>query len=243
MAGGGDELKLLNTWFSPFGSRVMLALHLKGLSYEYMEEEDVINNKSQLLLESNPVHKKVPVLFHKGKVLCESMIIVNYLEEAFPDAGPSLLPSDPYERAIARFWATFIETKVVQPWVLLLDGTRAREEMSELVKQMLAAVVTLEGALAQCSKGKRFFGGDSVGYVDVALGGLLVWVRATEALFGSLGVNIKFLDAAITPLLAAWAEHFASLDAAKVALPDYGRLIKYTMMRRSAAASVLAPNN
>jgi hypothetical protein len=111
-AGGGDELKLLSTWFSPFGSRVMLALHLKGLSYEYMEEEDVINNKSQLLLESNPVHKKVPVLFHKGKVLCESMIIVNYLEEAFPDAGPSLLPSDPYERAIARFWAAFIETKV-----------------------------------------------------------------------------------------------------------------------------------
>ena len=112
MAGGGDELKLLNTWFSPFGSRVMLALHLKGLSYEYMEEEDVINNKSQLLLESNPVHKKVPVLFHKGKVLCESMIIVNYLEEAFPDAGPSLLPSDPYERAMARFWATFIDDKV-----------------------------------------------------------------------------------------------------------------------------------
>jgi glutathione S-transferase len=91
MAGGGDELKLLNTWFSPFGSRVMLALHLKGLSYEYMEEEDVINNKSQLLLESNPVHKKVPVLFHKGKVLCESMIIVNYLEEAFPDRRSSPL--------------------------------------------------------------------------------------------------------------------------------------------------------
>ena len=113
MAGGGDEMKLLSTWFSPFGSRVKLALHLKGLSYEYMEEEDVINNKSQLLLESNPVHKKVPVLFHKGKVLCESMIIVNYLEEAFPDAGPSLLPSDPYERAIAQFWAAFIETKVI----------------------------------------------------------------------------------------------------------------------------------
>jgi glutathione S-transferase len=86
--------------------------------------------------------------------------------------------------------------QVVQPWVLLLDGTRTREEMSELVKQMLAAVVTLEGALA---KGRPFFGGDSVGYVDVALGGLLVWVRATEALFGSLGVNIKFLDAARTP--------------------------------------------
>jgi len=133
MAGAGDdEMKLLNTWFSPFGSRVMLTLHLKGLSYEYMEEEDVINNKSQLLLESNPVHKKVPVLFHKGKILCESMIIVNYIEEAFPDAGPSLLPSDPYERAIARFWAAFIETNVSlpsfnyrRPTVLLIDDACA----------------------------------------------------------------------------------------------------------------------
>ncbi|KAF8727914.1 hypothetical protein HU200_018482 [Digitaria exilis] len=107
----GDELKLLSTWFSPFGSRVKLALQLKGLSYEYVEED--LSNKSQLLLESNPVHKKVPVLFHNGKALCESMIIVNYIEEAFPDAGPSLLPSDPYERAIARFWVAFIENKVL----------------------------------------------------------------------------------------------------------------------------------
>ena len=128
--------------------------------------------------------------------------------------------------------------QLVEPWFKMLDGTRTRAEMGEGVKQMLAAVATLEGALAQCSKGKPFFGGDSVGYVDVALGGLLVWVRASEVLLG-----VKFLDAARTPLLAAWAERFASLDAAKVALPDYGRLIKYTMMRRSAAASVLAPNN
>jgi glutathione S-transferase len=110
MAGGGDEMKLLSTWFSPFGSRVKLALHLKGLSYEYVEED--LTNKSQLLLESNPVHKKVPVLFHKDKALCESMVIVDYIEEAFADAGPSLLPSDLYERAVSRFWVAYIETKV-----------------------------------------------------------------------------------------------------------------------------------
>ena len=128
--------------------------------------------------------------------------------------------------------------QLVEPWFKMLDGTRTRAEMGEGVKQMLAAVATLEGALAQCSKGKPFFGGDSVGYVDVALGGLLVWVRASEVLLG-----VKFLDAARTPLLAAWAERFASLDAAKTALPDFGRVIKHAMMRRGAAAAALAPNN
>ena len=132
---------------------------------------------------------------------------------------------------------------MLTPWGRVFK-VKTDEEKAEAMRQTIAAVDVLEDGLKECSGGQGpFFGGDSVGYVDVALGGLLVWVRATEALFGSLGVNIKFLDAARTPLLAAWAERFASLDAAKVALPDYGRLIKYTMMRRSAAASVLAPNN
>ncbi|XP_066389545.1 probable glutathione S-transferase GSTU6 [Miscanthus floridulus] len=238
MSGGGDELKLLSTWFSPFGSRVKLALHLKGLSYEYVEED--LMNKSQLLLESNPVHKKVPVLFHGGKALCESMVIVDYIEAAFPDAGPPLLPSDPYERAVARFWVAFIENKFVAPWCQMFDVTKTPDEKTEGLKQILAARATMEGALEEYSKGKGkpFFGGDSVGCVDIALGGLLVWVRASEVLSG-----VKLLDAATAPLLSAWAERFAALDAAKAALPDFGRVLEYAMkMRGPAAAGAVAAN-
>ena len=109
--GGGDELKLLGSLASPFALRVKLALSFKGLSYEYIAED--LQSKSNLLLSSNPVHKKVPVLIHNGKPVCESQVIVQYIDEAFPAAaGAPILPSAPYDRAVARFWASYVEDKV-----------------------------------------------------------------------------------------------------------------------------------
>uniref|UniRef100_A0A452XK67 glutathione transferase n=1 Tax=Aegilops tauschii subsp. strangulata TaxID=200361 RepID=A0A452XK67_AEGTS len=187
---GEDELKLLGTWASPWVSRVKLALHLKGLSYENVEQD--LDNKSDLLLASNPVHKKVPVLIHNGKPICESVVILEYIDDAYGTVGPSFLP-------------------LVIPWKVAFTAD-GEEEKTEGIKQMLAAVHTLEGALKECSKGKPFFGGDSVGYVDLALGGLLAFLQGTEELCGS-----KPFDIANTPLLLAWVERFTALDAAKVA--------------------------
>ena len=100
---------LLGTWVSMFGVRVKIALAEKGIKYEYREED--LLDKSQLLLQMNPVHKKIPVLVHNGKPICESLIIVQYIDEVWKDRAP-LLPSDPYQRAQARFWADFVDKKV-----------------------------------------------------------------------------------------------------------------------------------
>lgn len=104
-----DEVILLDFWPSMFGIRVRVALAEKGIEYQLKEED--LRNKSDLLLRMNPVYKKIPVFIHKGKPICESSIIVQYIDEVWKDKSP-LLPSDPYQRAQARFWVDYIDKKV-----------------------------------------------------------------------------------------------------------------------------------
>ncbi|VAI37633.1 unnamed protein product [Triticum turgidum subsp. durum] len=164
---GEKGLVLLDFWVSPFGQRVRIALAEKGLPYEYVEE-DLMAGKSDRLLRSNPVHKKIPVLLHDGRPVNESLIILQYLEDAFPDA-PALLPSDPYARAQARFWADYVDKKVYdcgsRLWKLKGEPqAQARAEMLEILK-------TLDGALGD----KPFFGGDKFGLVDAAFAPFTAW--------------------------------------------------------------------
>lgn len=105
-----DEVILLDFWPSMFGMRTRIALEEKNVIFDYREQD--LWNKSPILLEMNPVHKKIPVLIHNGKPVCESLIQMEYIDEVWPSKTP-LLPSDPYKRAHAKFWGDFIDKKVI----------------------------------------------------------------------------------------------------------------------------------
>ncbi|KAI8023678.1 Glutathione S-transferase U17 [Camellia lanceoleosa] len=101
---------------------------------------------------------------------------------------------------------------------------KGEEERLEAVDKLVAMLVLLEKYFINCSSegNGNFFGGDSIGYVDIALGCFLGWFKAREKMF-----DVKVLDIAKTPRLVEWAERFCSDDAVKDVIPETEKLLEF----------------
>ncbi|TKV95279.1 hypothetical protein SEVIR_9G352700v4 [Setaria viridis] len=219
-----SAVRVIGLWPSPFVIRVLIALKLKGVEYEFVEE--VVGRKSELLLRSNPVHKKIPVLLHNGKPISESLIIVQYIDEVWSAAAPAILPADPYTRAVQRFWAQYIDDKFPSA-IRTLRGTDAGDK-DQAAEQLSAALAALEGGLLKLGQGKHYFGEDSVGYLDIALVSHVGWLKAVEKMTG-----VALLDEAKVPNLVAWADRLCAHPAVVDAIPDADKFVEFSVMHGS----------
>ncbi|CAI0550905.1 unnamed protein product [Linum tenue] len=212
-----NELVILDCWASPFCMRVKIALAEKGLDYE-ARPEDLFGGKSDLLLTSNPIYKKVPVFLHDGKPLCESSVIVSYIDETWP--APALLPSTPYERSQARFWVDYIDKKVLPINSMQLKAS-GDDAMEGAKKEFVEVLKVLEGALGE----KEYFAGDAFGYVDILAIPITCWFLASER-FGNLKVEAE------SPKLSAWIKRCMEKETVAKVVPDPEKIYEFVINLR-----------
>ncbi|KAI3729110.1 hypothetical protein L6452_17759 [Arctium lappa] len=222
--GEKSELKLLGTPASHFVNRVQIGLNLKCVDYEFIDQN--LGCKSDLLLKSNPVHKRVPILLHANEPpVIESLLILEYIDEILPHVHP-ILPRAPSLRAHNRAWAYFIDTKFF-PLFEDLRQSPNKEGQDMAKKQIREVAKLMEQVFVECSDGKAYFGGDNIGYLDIALGCFLGWITFSETLN-----NYKVFDETISPRLVEWAKKMRLHEAVKKARPTDDALLKhYTMIQ------------
>ncbi|KAK4480815.1 hypothetical protein RD792_011666 [Penstemon davidsonii] len=180
-----------------------MALKLKGVEYEYID----------------PVHKKIPILLHNGKPIVESLVILEYIDETWP--GPPILPSHPYDRAMARFWAKLIDEKCSSAMRrACLSNGEEQEKANEEANEVL---MFLENELI----GKKFFGGDTIGLVDIAANFIAHWHRFfeefSEIMQPPLITKDKF------PNICEWVNDYTNCSFVKESLPQKDKLAQIYM--------------
>ena len=137
---------------STYTAKVRLALNWRGLAFEEREPEGGYKSAAW---SARVAMGTIPALDHDGFLLAESEVILEYLEETFPDRP--LLPAQPQARAVVRCLARLhdlhVEPQVRALFSLIKDPTQSSRLLSLKVSledrlQRLATVAVASPCMA-----------------------------------------------------------------------------------------------
>lgn len=189
---------LIGSPVSPYVRKVLAACAIKGVEVELDPISPMFGNDD---FERLSPLRRVPVWLEGNLVLCDSSVIVQYIEETRP--GPSLWPADPVQRAKARWMEEFADTRLfdVLGWRLFFEialkprffGTEADAGVVEHARDVELPQILdyLEGQMPATG---FLFGDLSMADLSVAPG------------FANAGVVQVNVDPARWPRIAAWLE-------------------------------------
>lgn len=197
-------LRLFTRYQNSAGERVRIVLHLKGAPYEYV----ALSSANRVQYEHINPQGLMPALELDGKVVAQSMAILELIEELFPE--PSMLPDDPWQRAQARSFAHLIAADL-HP----LNNNRVRKLLGSdygVSDEGLArwyrhwverAFTALETQLVRRPERSRFCFGDRPGLAEACLVPQMANARRFDCpldaypLLGAIDAQCRKLDAFI----------------------------------------------
>lgn len=179
---------------SNYYNKAKLALLEKGIPFT--EEYVKTHSHEEEVLSRSPLGK-VPFIKTPHGALCESQVIVDYLEAAYPDT-PRLIPADPYEAAKVRELITYVdlhlELVVRELYAEAFFGGQVSDGTKKRVARVLPENIAAFKRLAKFGPylaGDTFTMADCAGWVSLPLVGLATKIIYGEDLLQAGGVDWK----------------------------------------------------
>jgi len=171
-----SALALYGYWRSTTSYRVRIALHLKGLAYDYRPVHLVRDGGEQHAAAYAAINPQqlVPCLLDGERVLTQSMAIIEYLDERHP--APPLLPADSDGRARVRALAQVVgcdthplgNQRVLQ-WLAKQFGAGEEQKTAWSRHWIALGLKSLDTMLARDAATGTYCHGDTPGLADLCL--------------------------------------------------------------------------
>ena len=184
---------------SNYYNKVKLALLEKGIPFK--EELVMTGSQEETVLSATPLGK-VPFLRTEQGALCESQVMVDYLDAAYP-AVP-LVPADPFAAAKVRELCTFIDLHLElvarELYKQAFFGGTVGDDVKDKVRTQLAKSIPAFKRLAKFSPyvaGDAFTAADCAAFVSLPLVASATKNVLGEDLLAAAGIDWKAYAALI----------------------------------------------
>jgi glutathione S-transferase len=154
--------EILTTATCKWSVRNIGALIEKEVDFRLVDVSDASNGKAAWYKELTPFGK-TPALRHDERVVVESLLINEYLEELA--LGRALLPQDPHARAWARTWNTYCDQEIMKHVRVAAVGTRQEREIA--LSDLDACLATLEAHVFDHAAPGAYWGGAQPSLTDL----------------------------------------------------------------------------
>ena len=155
------ELELFSYPTCPYAQRTRVVLLEKKLPFELIEVD--LYDRPDWWATLSP-YGKVPLLRHNGRIVYESAIINEYLDEQFPDHP--LMPADAYQRAQARIWIDYCDSRFMPACHQLIQDRKDAEKQTANRDRLDEIFDRMENALA-IQGADPFWMGSELSLVDL----------------------------------------------------------------------------